>query len=213
VQALLLNANKRNAVGRSSANELRRQERVPGIFYTHDHQNIAIEVKALDLRPLVYTAETHIVDLRIGSEEVRKCILKDVQFDPVTDKVVHFDLMGIAMTDKIRMEVPIVLNGVAAGVRQGGLLNHMLHKVEIECLASDLPEHIDIDIEKLGLGDVLTVGDIPAVNFQINADPEVPVVTVSHARAAEEAVEPVAEEQPAEPEVISRGKAADEEQG
>ena len=202
---VVLNATIRTRVGRISAKASRRAGLVPGIFYLHTEKNIPIEVKALDLRPLVYTAETHIVDLRLNDGSAEKCILRDVQFDPVSDRITHFDLMGFVAGEKMRIEVPIILHGTAAGVRAGGALNHILHRVEIECLPTKLPEHIEADISNLEIGDVLTVGDlvVPDVEFLVEMD--VPVATVTHARG-ELTPTPVEGEEPAEPEVIGRGK-------
>ena len=201
-----LNAEIRQVGGRSAANQLRRDGKVPGVYYLHNDQNIAIQVKALDMRPLVYTADTHIVNLQLNDGVARKCILREVQFDPVTDKIRHFDLMGLVLTQKIRMQVPVVLHGAAAGVRDGGVLNHILHKVEVECLASDLPEHIEVDISNMHIGDIITVSSIALENVTIFAEDDAPVVTVSHSRAGTETATESEEPAPTEPEVISRGK-------
>lgn len=202
---VVLNATIRSAVGRISAKAARRAGLVPGIFYLHTEKNIPIEVKALDLRPLVYTGETHIVDLRLSDGSAEKCILRDVQFDPVTDRITHFDLMGFVAGEKMRIEVPIVLQGTAAGIRAGGALNHILHRVEIECLPAKLPEHISVDISHMEIGDVLTVGDLVVPDVEFLVDLDVPVATITHARV-EAAPAPVEVEEVKEPEVIGRGK-------
>jgi large subunit ribosomal protein L25 len=209
VSEITLQATVRATRGRTAANAVRRSGRVPGIFYLHNEKNIPIEVHSHDLRPLVYTSETHIVDLRFDDGTSEKCILRDVQFDPVTDRVIHFDLMGIVADERIRVEVPIVLKGSAIGVRNGGMLNHLLHKVEVECLPAGLPEHIEVDISHLEIGDMITIGslEIPDVLFLL--EPEVPIVTVGHARG-EVAAAPVEEEEKLEPEVILRGKTEEE---
>lgn len=206
---ITLNAEIRNPNGRSAANQLRRAGMVPGVYYHRNEENIAIHVKALDMRPLVYTADTHIVNLQLSDGTARKCVIRDIQFDPVTDKIAHFDLMGLELTEKIRMEVPVVLRGAAPGVRDGGVLNHILHKLDVECLASDLPEHIEIDINAMHIGDIITLGSLAQANLHIYGDPDTAVVSVTHSRGAQET--PAAEgERPTEPEVIGRGKSSDE---
>ncbi|MDH7515271.1 MAG: 50S ribosomal protein L25 [Bacteroidota bacterium] len=205
-----LHAKVRKKVGHSAAQNLRKNGRVPGIFYFHKPPSTLIEVDALDLRPLVYTADTHIVNLVLDDGTSHSCVIKDVQFDPVTDVITHFDLMGIELTEKIRVEVPIVLKGTAIGVREGGVLNHLLHKIEVDCRADELPEHIEIDISKLPMGGVITIGDIHVPNIHIHADPEVPVVTIGHGRHVHEEAPPQPAETQAEPEVIGHGKAEEE---
>ena len=207
---ITLNAEIRTVGGRSAANQLRRNGMVPGVFYLHKEENIPIQVKALDMRPLVYTADTHIVNLQLNNGTTRKCILREVQFDPITDRIAHFDLMGLVLTEKLRMEVPVVTRGAAPGVRGGGVLNHILHKVEVECLASDLPEHIEVDISTMQIGDIITVGSLAYPNVHIFADADQPVVSVLHARGVQDAAIPAETEVAAEPEVITRGKSSDE---
>lgn len=200
---IILNANIRTVQGRAAVHQIRREGRVPGVFYLHNEKNIAIDVRALDLRPLIYTAETHIVDLRLDDGSREKCVLREVQFDPITDKVIHFDLQGLVMTEKIRIEVPIVLEGSAPGVRAGGVLNHILHKIEVECLPGDMPEHIAVDISALEIGAIVTIGDLALGKVSTHLEADQPVVSIAHGRAE---VETTGEEGPSEPEVIGRGK-------
>lgn len=208
---ITLTANIRTDLGRSAANTLRRAGRVPGVYYLHNEKNIAFEVKLLDLRPLVYTADTHIVNLQLNDGTTQKCVVREIQFDPITDRVRHIDLMGLSMTDVIRVEVPIMLHGQPQGVRDGGVLNHIIHKIELECVASELPEHIEIDISNMTIGQSITIADLNIGTATIHADPDQPVVSITHMRGAE-AGAPGAEAAPAaaEPEVIARGKSDDE---
>jgi len=212
VSEITLHAKIRSNLGRSSSNSIRRAGNVPGIFYLHNETNIPIEVRSLDLRPLVYTAETHIVNLKLEDGSERQCIVRDVQFDPITDKVVHFDLMGLVKGEKIKMEIPVVLEGASVGVREGGVLNHILHKIELECLPSKLPEHIVVDISNLHIGDIVTVGDLNLSDVDFLIDAELPVVMIVHARGEETEAGEVSEgEEMLEPEVISKGKSDKEE--
>ena len=201
---ITLNANIRKEVGRSYANRLRRDGRVPGVFYLHNERNIAIDVKLLDLRPLVYTAETHIVNLMLDNGTSEKCLMREVQFDPITDKVIHFDLIGLVAGEKMRVEVPIVLHGSAIGVREGGVINHIMHRVEVECFPDKIPEHIEVDISHLHIGDIVTLQDLSLPDVEFMVDMELPIVTVQHSRA--EVTTAVVAEEPAEPEVIAKGK-------
>ena len=130
--------------------------------------------------------------------------VREVQFDPVTDNIMHIDLQGLSMTEKMRLDIPVVLEGNAVGVRAGGYVQHHKHKLEVECLPGDLPEHLVVDISNLGVGDAISVADmvLPA-GITLLENPEDLVVAVMHAR--EESLE-ANTDAPTEPEVISRGK-------
>ncbi len=201
---ITLNAAIRKERGRAENNRARRAGMVPGVFYLGNTKNISLMVKALDLRSLVYTAETHIINLVLDNGTSEKCVLREVQFDPVTDNIMHIDLQGLSMTEKVRLEVPVVLEGNAEGVRAGGFVQHHKHKLEVECLPGDLPEHLVVDIAHLGVGDSISVADVvlPA-GVALMENPEDVVVAVMHAREESSAAE---QEAPSEPEVISRGK-------
>lgn len=186
---ITLNAKIRDYKGRSLANKARREGYVPGIFYLKNTKNVPIEVKTLDLRPLIYTSETHIVNLVLDNGTSEKCVLREVQFDPITDKVMHFDLQGLMMDELKVFEVPVVLEGQSVGVKNGGRLNQVLYKLEVECLPSDLPEHIAVDITNLDLGQQINVGDLELGNMVVKTDPQQSVVMLSHPRGEGEAGE------------------------
>src|SRR5579883_2680513 len=151
---LTLNAEKRSKLGGSTANQLRNQGRVPGIIYGQGEPSIAFHVKELDLRSLIYTHETHTVKLTLDGETLR-CILREVQFHPVTDRVSHIDLIKILAGQKIKIDVPINLVGSPAGVKDGGVMDFVLHKLSIECLPDAIPEHIDVNVLRNCIGQAL----------------------------------------------------------
>src|SRR5262245_47744364 len=105
---IVLNAEVRQQTGKRSK-LVRKAGNVPGVFYAHGQENVSIEVPRINLDPLIHTAETHIIDLRVKDGNQRKCILRDVQFDPVTDLAVHFDLQGLLENEKLTIDVPIAL--------------------------------------------------------------------------------------------------------
>lgn len=195
----------RRAVGTKSINtQLRVKGNVPGIYYSRQDSPVPIFVAENLINPLVFTSDTHIIDLKIEGEEPKECIIKDVQFDPVTDRIVHFDLQGIVKGEKIQIEVPIVFKGSAEGVRMGGVLQEFLHKLRIECFPSDLPEHIEVDISELKFGHSIHVSDIISEKFTILHPSETVLVSVTHARGEVTTTTPG--EEIAEPEVIAKGK-------
>lgn len=199
---IVLNANERKISRKSANKQLRKSGRIPGVFYSKNENPVAIEVSELTLKPLIFTSEAHIVSLKVGDKEGVTCVIKDVQFDPVTDKIVHFDLQGITKGETIEIEVPVVVVGNAAGIKQGGILQHALHKLDIECLPSEMPEHLEVNVENLRLGDSIHVKDLSYNNITILTSPEAVVVSIVAPRAEKEAPA----EAPAEPEVIAKGK-------
>lgn len=183
---ITLNATIRDYKGRSKSNTARRAGKVPGVFYHGSNKNIPIEVEALDLRSLIYTSETHIVDLRLSDGTREAAILREVQFDPITDHIMHIDLIGVVRGQKMKFEVPIALEGQAEGVRAGGVLTQTLHKVEVECLPKDLPESIVFDVTPLQAGATLTVADLVAPNVEFITAGDINVAVIAHARTEAE---------------------------
>jgi large subunit ribosomal protein L25 len=196
-----LNALKRES-GRCAARDMRRIGTIPGIYYHKGEEPISISVKELDLRPLIYTAESHIVKLILDGEEDRTCIMKTYDFHPTTDRIVHFDLQGVSGDETVRVEVPVVLKGQSIGVKEGGKLEFIAHKLQIECLPANMPEHIAVDISTLQVGHSIHVSDLKLENIKITSSSKITIVTVV----------PPKDESAAstsnQPEVIIKGKAA-----
>ncbi len=207
---ITLKASIRDYKGRSASNQARRDGRVPGVFYYQNIKNIPIEVTALDLRSLVYTSETHLVNLELSDGTKEKCILREIQFDPITDKIMHIDLVGLVMSEMMKFEIPVQIEGIPEGVRDGGSLQQVMHKLDVECLPSNLPAHIMVDVSLLKAGEAITVAQIVLPDSIILNDPEQVVVVVNHPRAEKvEDVEAVAGTE--EPEVVAHGKTEGEE--
>jgi large subunit ribosomal protein L25 len=186
---------------------------IPGVFYARGEQNLHIEVLATDLNPLVFTSQMHVIDLRVKDGVSQRCIIRDVQFDPITDKPIHFDLQGLHENEKLTVDVPIVLgSGTAKGVKEGGMLQHVIHKLKVACLPKDIPERIELDIVDLDIGDSIHVRDLEVPHATIMENPDSPVVVVMPPTVAKEAPaeEVVEEETMAEPEVVGKGKKPEE---
>ncbi len=205
-----LNVSAREISTKGTLNQKRKGGSVPGIYYAKGQEPVRFFVPVNSINPLVFTSETHIVNLVVDGKEPLRCILKNVQFDPVTDKVIHIDFQGITVGQVIQLQVPVMLKGNAAGVREGGLLQHYLHKLDIECLPRHIPQHIDIDVTDLHIGDAVHVRDLSLENIKILNAPDASITAVTHIRGTE-TPEASAEEQISEPEVIAKGKSAEEE--
>lgn len=198
---IILNAEVRNT-GKSVSNQLRRSGKIPGVYYAPGDEPIPIAVKESELKNLIYTTETHIIKLKLGDGKEFKCILKDVEFDPLTDKPIHFDLYGLKVGATITLEVPIVLVGKAPGVEKGGIIEHLLHTVEVECPSDAIPEHIEVDISHLDIGDAIHVKDLEVPGVKILENELAVVVAVVPPRGVEveeKEVEAQPEVQPSAP--------------
>jgi large subunit ribosomal protein L25 len=179
------------------------------------NEAIAFSAPEVDLNPLIYTSDTHLIHLKIDDQEQLDCIVKDVQFDPVTDRLVHIDFMGITYGQVLQLQIPVILLGTPEGVKQGGLMQHFIHKLDVECLPKNIPENLEVDVSKLLIGDAIHVRDLEYENVKILNPEDAAVVAVTVTKIAveeEEVEEEEIEAEAAEPEVIGKGKAEDEEE-
>jgi len=205
--------------GKNEARRLRAQGRVPAVVYGAKKESVAVSVDPKQISKILRSESGHntIFDLDLGREKT-KAMIVDWHYEPIKGKLLHIDMKRIAMDEKIRVKVPIHLTGEAVGVKQqGGILDHVLREVEIECLPGDIPSSLSVDVTNLSFGDVLRVSDLPhggSLKFITDANQ-----TVAHVTAVKEEVAPTPEAvaadataAPAEPEVIKKGKQETEEE-
>lgn len=212
MEKVVLKANQRSSINKTSRSEIRKNGRVPGIFYSKHEKPIAIDVTEKSIKPLVFTSETHLISLELDGKENHECVIKDIQFDPVTDRVIHFDLLGLTVGEKFQLEVPIQYHGSPVGVKEGGVLQQFLHKLEIECLPKDIPQRLDINIQDLKLGDAIHIKDLKFENITLLNLEDSVVVAVTHPKVEKVATaEELAAEAQTQPEVIGKEKAEEEE--
>ena len=211
----ILKATKREVTTKGALNQLRKDGFVPGVFYLKGKDEIVFSVEEIALNKFVFTAETNVIQFKIDGEEPLSCIIKDIQFDPVTDRVVHFDLQGLTLGQTLQLEIPLNFVGSAVGVKEGGILQEQLHKLDVECLPRHIPQNLEIDVTELALGDSIHVGDLDFENIKILNSEDTSVVSVIQPRAEEEEEtedgdEAVVDSETAEPEVINKGKSEEE---
>jgi len=175
---------QRRDTGKKNVKQLRNSGLIPGVFYQHGKGSIPIISDLLSLRSIVYTNDTKLVNLFIDNDEPRECVLKDVTFDPVTDRITHFDMVGFISDEIMNVDVPIVLVGQAVGAKEGGIVQHSLHKLPIKCMAKDIPSHVEIDITNLKVGKSIHVKDAIVPNATIELSPETVIVSCVLPRAA-----------------------------
>lgn len=165
--------------GQAIAKQLRRDERVPGVYYAKGQNPVHFSVPYLMLRPVVHTAKAKTVKLEIAGKDML-CILQDVTFDPLTDKILHVDMLGVKAGEKIQVQIPVHVSGLAQGVREGGTLEHTMHKAHVRVDPTQMPEVIEVDVTQLGRGAAIHVSDlnVPGVEF---LDRPTSVVVACHA--------------------------------
>jgi large subunit ribosomal protein L25 len=210
-------AEPREDFGKNCSRRLRRSGRIPAVVYGGGPA-IPITVDPKRLSPIVHSEAGHtvILNLEIRGRAPARVMLKDWQVEPIHGQLLHVDLVRIAKDAKLKIKVPIHITGQAKGVKvQGGIFEFVLRELEVECLPEDIPEHVDVDVTELLIGRQLRVSDLPIVpRVKALTDPTRVVAHVVALRAEEEKpAEAVAEAAPAEPEVIRKGKAEEEEEG
>jgi large subunit ribosomal protein L25 len=220
VENNLLEAQPRTAGTKNDARRVRREGKVPAVLYGAGKDAVPVSLDPRQVSRILHsqTGYNTIFDLALDGGERTKAMIVDWQYEPIKGALLHIDLKRIAMDVKITVNVPIVLKGEAAGVKQqGGILEQILREVEIECLPGDIPAFIEADVSELVFGKVLRVSDLPHVEkLEFLTDPNQPVATVISVK--EEVVatpEAVAAEAgvTAEPEVIKKGKQEAGEEG
>ncbi len=208
---VVLQAEVRTQTGKH-AKVLRQSGKIPGEYYSRGEQNIHIAVTSVGLKPLIYTSEAHIVSLKLNSGESKTCVLRNVQFDPVSDLPIHFDLQGVRADEELTIEVPVMLNGTPKGVKDGGTVQHVMHRLKVSCLPKFIPEHVEVNIAELGINQSVHVRDIKIDNVKILESESSTIVAVVPPTILKEETpaDAAAATTLAEPEVIAKGKKPEE---
>ncbi|WP_108821953.1 50S ribosomal protein L25/general stress protein Ctc [Dysgonomonas sp. Marseille-P4361] len=155
-----LKGQARELVGKKAANALRKEDKIPAVVYGVDNKEaVHFTVSNSDVRKLIYTPEIFLVDLTIDGKNL-KAILKDIQFHPVTDAILHLDFYQVAEERPIVIDVPVVLDGLAEGVKAGGKLSLDLRKLKVKALYKNIPEKLHINVSALALGKSIQVGEL-----------------------------------------------------
>lgn len=177
-----LAAKKREISTKGAVNALRREGNVPGVLYAKGIDPIAFYVSENAINPLVFTKENYIVNFELEGEVSHKAVIKDVQFDPVSDRIRHFDLHGLTAGHLIQMEVPVNFVGQAAGVKAGGNIQYHMHKLSVECLPANIPSHLDIDVTDLNAGQALYARDLNFEGIKVITPGTLMLVSVARGR-------------------------------
>ena len=193
MKTLAISAKKRQNVGKTSTRALRNQGNVPCVLYGGEKQ-VTFYAHENDFRKLVYTAETFVVELDIDGSTIR-AIMQDIQFHPVSEKILHIDFLEVFDDKPVTVSLPVILEGVPIGVKNGGNLMFRRPKIITKGLVSNLPDAITIDVEHLKIGMFIYIKDIEVEGVQFLAPLNSVVVGVKTARTAIEEVDEELEEE------------------
>ncbi|WP_300793194.1 50S ribosomal protein L25/general stress protein Ctc [uncultured Bacteroides sp.] len=189
MKSIEIKGSLRTETGKKATRELRKSNSVPCVLYGINKDEKGNQVATHftvtndGLRNLVYTPHIYVVDLNIDGKIVT-AIMKDIQFHPVTDKILHVDFLQIDESNPIVMEVPVKLEGLAEGVKAGGKLALQVRKLKVKALYNLIPERLIVDVTNLGLGKTIKVGELNYEGLQILNAKEAVVCAVKLTRAA-----------------------------
>ena len=210
MEQIKLKASLREGTGKEKAKKMRESGQIPAVVYHRGESPVPVIIDDKEMRRILHASEGENVLISLTIEKDKKkgartVIIKEIQNDPVKRDILHVDFNEISMTEKITVDVELVAVGEAVGVKQeGGMLDHPLREVKIQCLPGDIPKHIDVDVSGLKLNDSLHVKDIKVSDkIKILNDPELLIFQV---KIHEEKVETEAAAETPELEVIREKK-------
>jgi len=213
MEEIFLEAELREEKGSAKARELRNNGYLPSVVYFHGKDALSIKFSKSALLKLVHQhrLESVIINLKIKDDKKAKgrpCLVKEIQYDPVSEDIIHVDFNEISLTETIKVNVSIEVKGEPIGVKQeGGSLEHILWELEVECLPTNMPKNIEVDVSALKMGEAIHVKDMvfPEGVKPLN-DPAAVVLHVAAPMKEEAPVEAVEGEEKQEPEVIKEKK-------
>ncbi len=207
---------QREESGSRNMKKLRAEGIVPGIVYGRLHKPISVQIPLMKINNVKggQVAENALLDLVVsgeGKDAKRTVIVKEIQRDPLKGDWLHIDFNEISLKDKIKTTVHLEVKGEPKGVVAGGSLDIIMHELEIECLPTDIPPHIEVDVTELEIGHTIYVKDLTIPKeVTLLSDPEHPAIAVAAPRAEEELAPAPVEGEAEEPEVIGKGKKEEE---
>ena len=210
-----LSVEPREAVGKGAVGRLRRQGLVPAILYGGGGDPLTLAVKPVEVHRALHGHDAGgvLVNIRLpGDAEPRTAVVRELQYDPVRDTLIHVDFQAVRMDEEISVEVPVHVVGEAAGVKeQSGVLALLMRTVEVSCLPSLIPERLDVDVSALRIHDVATVADLKLPEgVRVTTPASQPVATVAPPMAEEVVATTAAPA--AEPEVVTERKPKEEDE-
>ena len=192
MKEISISGQKREATGKKAAKLMRKEGLVPCNLYGEEKDEkglpkaLSFAASFVELRKVVYTPHVYIVNINIDGK-VRKAIIKELQFHPTTDALLHADFYEVTETKDITVGIPVKLNGLAQGVRDGGKLNLSIRKIDVTAPYKNIPEILEIDVTNLGLGKAIKVGELKFEGLTLSTPAQVVVCSVKETRASKAA--------------------------
>ncbi len=192
---------------KNAARQVRVAGKIPAVIYGAGQESVAVELDPKQILRILHSESGHntIFDVNVEGHSAVKAMIVDWQYEPIRDSLLHIDLKRIALDKTMKVSVPVRLIGIPTGVKNdGGMLDQVMREVELECLPSDIPSHIDLDVTGLAIHDAVRVSDLPrsgSIKYLSAED-----ATVAHVVSIRAEAEPEAAVAAAEPEVAKKGK-------
>ena len=180
MNTITIDGQLRTENGKKATRQLRSQDLVPGVIYG-GKKEVNFAAPAASFRPIVYTSQFMIADIKVDGNSYQ-CILKDMQFDKVTDKLTHVDFLELVEDKKVLANLPLKFIGTPEGVKIGGKLVTKMKAVKVKALPKDLKEFLEVDLTDLQLNQNLRVEDIKTENMEIMNSPRIPIATITMTR-------------------------------
>ncbi|MFV0592696.1 MAG: 50S ribosomal protein L25/general stress protein Ctc [Draconibacterium sp.] len=185
MKSVAIKGEVRTSLGKKDSKKLRAEEKAPAVLYGGESP-VHFSVDFAEMRQLIYTPNVFLIDLEIDGKTY-KAIMQDIQWHPVEEEILHVDFLQIAEDKAIKIDVPVKIFGHAKGIRVGGKLNTNLRRLKVKALASNLPDTIEIDVTKLGLGQSIKVADLKSDKVEFLDPKSNVIVSVVMTRAARSA--------------------------
>lgn len=203
-----LSASARTSGGKGAARTLRRDGQVPAVIYGHSRQPQSLSINARELKRLLdHVTGSTVIELTVDGK-VSRTLIRDIQRHPVRREVIHVDFQELVAGEKVTVDVPIIYRGTPAGVREGGILDQIMHELTISADPTNIPDHIEVDVSGLTIGHPLHVRDLTLPgNIEVLDDADATIAVVSAPKTSAEAAPT---EGAAEPELIRKPKADEE---
>ena len=197
MKTITIEGQLRTELGKGATRQLRSQDKVPGVIYG-GAKEINFSAPAMAFKSLVYTPDFQFAEIKLNGD-THRCILKDLQFDKVTDKLIHVDLLELVEDKKVIASIPLKFVGSPVGVKEGGKLHIKMKALKVKTYPKYLREHIDVNIDNLELNGNVRVEDVQVENYEVMNSPRIPVASVTLTRELkqEEAATTVATATPA----------------
>ena len=180
MKTITLEGQLRTELGKGATRQLRSQDNVPGVIYG-GAKEINFSAPAMAFKPLVYTPDFQFAEIKLNGDTYR-CILKDLQFDKVSDKLIHIDLLELVEDKKVIASIPLKFVGSPVGVKEGGKLHIKMKALKVKTYPKYLREHIDVNIDNLELNGNVRVEDVKVENYEIMNSPRIPIASVTLTR-------------------------------